>query len=238
MRDIGIICGIYKITSPTGRIYIGQSKNIKQRFRDYNKPSGGKGQTRLYKSFLKHKIENHQFDIIEYCSIEDLNCSERFWQDEFDVLNGGLNCVLQDCNSERKKLSKETKENMRLSKLGDKNPMYGIKRTEESKKKQGDAIRGEKNTRWGKKLPEETCRKMKENHADIRGDKNPNFGKDFSGGKNPNAKKVINIETGVIYNSIKETAEIFNIKLSVLKYRLSSKGIHTNNTPLRILTEH
>ena len=41
MRDIGIICGIYKITSPTGRIYIGQSKNIKQRFRDYNKPSGG-----------------------------------------------------------------------------------------------------------------------------------------------------------------------------------------------------
>ena len=29
------ICGIYKITSPTGKIYIGQSANIKSRITNY-----------------------------------------------------------------------------------------------------------------------------------------------------------------------------------------------------------
>lgn len=79
--------GIYKITSPTGKIYIGQSVNLKRRFRDYKKLTNKiKNQRKLYRSFLKHGVENHQFDIIEYCSEEELNCSERFWQDEFDVI--------------------------------------------------------------------------------------------------------------------------------------------------------
>ena len=32
-----IICGIYKITSPSGKIYIGQSINIKSRWKYYEK---------------------------------------------------------------------------------------------------------------------------------------------------------------------------------------------------------
>lgn len=103
-------CGIYKITSPTGRVYIGQAINIKRRWRSYELLTPSiKNQKLLYRSFIKYGIVNHQFDIIEYCSEEDLNCSERFWQDYFDVLNGGLNCKLTECGEKRIKDSIETR---------------------------------------------------------------------------------------------------------------------------------
>jgi len=102
--------GIYKITSPTGRVYIGQSSNLKYRLADYYKlRSKSKKQVILYNSFLKYGVENHQFDIIEYCTIDELYCSERFWQDEFDVLNGGLNCILTSCDDKKAQMSEETK---------------------------------------------------------------------------------------------------------------------------------
>ena len=56
--------GIYKITSPTGRVYIGQSVDIEQRFKDYNRRPATR-QVRLNKSFIKHGIENHLFEVIE-----------------------------------------------------------------------------------------------------------------------------------------------------------------------------
>lgn len=38
----------------------------------------------------------------------------------------------------------------------------------------------------GKTLPDSAKQKMRDNHADFRGDKNPNFGKGLFGDKNPN----------------------------------------------------
>ena len=70
------ICGIYKITSPSGRIYIGQAKNLRKRLNSY-KGLHCKGQTKLYNSLKKYGWENHQFDIIdiitgiEYSSIRE-----------------------------------------------------------------------------------------------------------------------------------------------------------------------
>jgi len=59
--------GIYKITSPSGRVYIGQSVNIEKRFKKYVRLDC-KEQTRLYRSFKKHGVENHMLEIIELCS--------------------------------------------------------------------------------------------------------------------------------------------------------------------------
>lgn len=114
-----VIIGIYKITSPTGRVYIGKSKNIKNRFSGYNKPKKSKLQVRLYNSFIKHGVENHIFEIIEECPIEELYCRERFWQDEFDVLNRdtGLNCVLSACKEHPATTTEETRKNMSESKI-------------------------------------------------------------------------------------------------------------------------
>ena len=99
--------GIYKITSPTGKIYIGQSVDIERRKSEHNKfcHSG-----KLRNSFKKHGFENHKFEIKEECSIELLNERERYWQDFYDVLGpNGLNLVLTDTINKRKLCSEETK---------------------------------------------------------------------------------------------------------------------------------
>lgn len=53
--------GIYKITSPSGKIYIGQSWNIENRWKSYYRIN--KGQRKLYYSIVKHGYDNHKFEI-------------------------------------------------------------------------------------------------------------------------------------------------------------------------------
>jgi group I intron endonuclease len=55
--------GIYRIISPSNSIYIGQSRNMKQRWHDHRKPSKKKT-TLLMKSFNKYGSNNHCFEII------------------------------------------------------------------------------------------------------------------------------------------------------------------------------
>ena len=70
--------GIYKITSPSSKIYIGQTNNFKKRFEVY-KNKRCFSQPRLYSSFLKYGVENHKIEIIEKCDITKLNERERYW---------------------------------------------------------------------------------------------------------------------------------------------------------------
>jgi len=86
--------GIYKIVSPSNRIYIGQSMNIDKRFLSYKKNLCPQ-QTRLHASFLKYGFEAHLFEKLEECSESELNNRERYWQDFYNVLSKtGLNCRL------------------------------------------------------------------------------------------------------------------------------------------------
>ena len=105
--------GIYKITSPTKKVYIGQSTDIEKRFTDY-KWLQCKNQPRLYRSLKKHGVDNHKFEIICKCSIEELNEMERFYQDAFCATNeNGLNCVLTKTNERRREVSDETRAKLR-----------------------------------------------------------------------------------------------------------------------------
>ncbi len=110
MEEEKIICGIYKITSPSGRVYIGQAENVLNRFNQYRFISNSRNQTKLNRSFKKYSIENHTFEIIEECLFDDLLCRERHWQDFYDVLNGGLNCLLTSCGEEKQVMSEEIKQ--------------------------------------------------------------------------------------------------------------------------------
>ena len=96
-RHFYFMIGIYKITSPTNKIYIGQSIDIEKRFLTY-KLLRCKTQPALYLSFIKHNVENHIFEILEQCSIELLNERERYYQDFYNVLSLGLNCKLTNTN--------------------------------------------------------------------------------------------------------------------------------------------
>lgn len=84
--------GIYKIVSPSGRIYIGQSINIEARFLKY-KRLGCKRQLLLYNSFLKYGVAEHSLSIIESCTVDDLNDREIFYINMYQTFNSdfGLN---------------------------------------------------------------------------------------------------------------------------------------------------
>jgi hypothetical protein len=56
------VVGIYKITSPTGRIYIGESGNISERWSKYRRYNC-KPQPHLCRSLKKYGVDNHIFEI-------------------------------------------------------------------------------------------------------------------------------------------------------------------------------
>lgn len=58
-----MMVGIYKITSPSGKVYIGQSWDIARRWKEYEWYNG-LGQPLLYRSLLKYGVLNHTFQII------------------------------------------------------------------------------------------------------------------------------------------------------------------------------
>ncbi len=144
--------GIYKITSPSKKIYIGQSINIKKRFSRY-KTLHLKSQTRLERSFLKYGVENHVFEIIEECSLELLNIKERYYQDFYNATGAnGLNCFLTKTDVLPQKMSLETIEKIRQINLGRKHSeitkqkhreyKLGTKMSIESRKKLSESKKG------------------------------------------------------------------------------------------------
>lgn len=114
IQELSPIIGIYKITSPNNRVYIGQSTNIKKRFKTYK--NNCNSQKLLFRSFKKYGLENHIFEIIEECSIEQLNERERYWQDYYNVLEEGLNCRLTKINDKSGFVSQQTKSKMIICK--------------------------------------------------------------------------------------------------------------------------
>lgn len=57
------ICCIYKITSPSGKVYIGQTTNLKRRLNAYRNQLC-KGQRHLYHSLMKYGAEKHSYQIV------------------------------------------------------------------------------------------------------------------------------------------------------------------------------
>ncbi len=82
--------GIYKITNPDKKVYIGRSQDIFKRFRCY-KSTQGKGQPNLYESFSKYGIENHTFEVICECNSIDLKAFEIYFIIKYNSIENGLN---------------------------------------------------------------------------------------------------------------------------------------------------
>lgn len=211
---MNILCGIYKITSPSKRIYIGQGINIEKRWRDYKaKNNKTKRQVKLWRSFLKYGVENHTFEIVELCEVSILNCRERYWQDFYNVVVEGLNCILQECGEKRRVLSQDTIDKIRK---------YNIGRTPslENRKNTSERMLGNTYSLNRNRSEEEKLRISSTMKIVCKGSGNSMFGK--YGQDNPNSKIILNTNTGIFYYGIKE-ASIFNgIPYSSLKKMLSN----------------
>lgn len=227
--------GIYKITSPSGKVYIGQSINIESRIKKYVN-CNCKLQVRLYSSIKKYGWENHIFEVLEECNIEELNSRERYWQDKYECIGkNGLNCFLTNSNEKRKIISDDMR--FKIS-----NSVKGFKHTEESIEK---IIKG----LIGRTVSIETRLKISESNKGtvfskerrdkiskaLSGRKIPKEvldkrSKSISGEKNYKAKIVLNTQTGIYYGCIGDAAIAHNINKSTLNNYLL--GSRPNNTYL------
>ena len=112
--------GIYKITNPKGKVYVGQTVDTNRR-KDVYKRLNCKGQIKLYNSLVKYGFSEHVFEVVEQCKVGELNTRERHWQDFYNVVGElGLNCKLTKTEDKSGKMSEEAIVKMRTAKLGKK----------------------------------------------------------------------------------------------------------------------
>lgn len=207
--------GIYKITSPSGKIYVGQSIDIEKRFKQYKSIYNSRNQTALFNSFKKYGIKKHIFEVIEECNIELLNKRERYWQDYYNVLKKGLNSKTTSIDGKSGKLSQETILKMSKSLKGKKAWNKGVK---------GMFL--------GRKFSDETKKKLTI----------ANTGRFYSketrekiGKNNSNSKIILDMNTGIYYHSICDLAKILNVNHSTLYDKLTGRKGYKNNTNYKIV---
>lgn len=179
--------GIYKITSPTGKIYIGKSIDIIKRWGEYMRQTKSiQAQIKISNSLKKYGPEKHIFEVLVVCPKNELADLEIFFIKKYNSVKKGLNCR---CDGSQPEMIKTTRNKIRATKLNRKRPDLSAR------------------------------------NKIIR----PALGR--TGFKHPLSKLVLNLETGIYYESASEAACSLNIKKSTLTKRLS--GINPNKTSFR-----
>lgn len=222
---------IYKITNPKGKIYIGSTVNLKDRIYRY-KTYRVKAQVKIYNSLIKYTFENHKFEVIYECNAKDKLYYEFYFGNLYDVLGiNGLNLSLPKFSDEYNGISEETKIKIGLAHKGkvlsDKqknqisirskkwhednvHPMQGKKACNKGKV----FLVGEKNPMYGIKRSEE----WKINHSKLIKEKSKKGSEHFR------SKVVLDLLTGIFYNSIKEVSIYNNIVYSTLKSKINKNN--------------
>tara|TARA_R110000868_G_C10727291_1_gene751293 strand:+ start:35 stop:646 length:612 start_codon:yes stop_codon:yes gene_type:complete len=195
--------GIYKITNPSGKIYIGSSKNIEQRWLGY-KSIKNKSQTKLYNSFKKYGVNNHKFEIVKICLEKDLFKYEHKISNKYNVLGeNGLNCVIVGHKEIKNNYSVQTKQKMSDIKkkiFGVTHPMYGRKLSETTKIKISTSLIGKQRSESSKLKQSKTMNKI-----------------------------VVNLNSGIFSESCKEAAVMYNLCPCDLSRKLSGKKKNKTN---------
>lgn len=113
--------GVYKITNPTGKVYVGSSKEVETRFKNYKRLKC-KSQPKLYNSLVKYGVDNHTFELIEECDIESLFKRENYYGNIYNVLDRykGLNLIIPGNEEVKYIISEENRLNRSIAQLGKK----------------------------------------------------------------------------------------------------------------------
>lgn len=195
--------GIYKITSPTGKIYIGQSWNIDRRKNDYRKLNC-KSQSKLYNSLISHGWDSHLFEIIKSFSDnitqDELNHWEIYYWKQY--IDSGFDILNLQKPGNKSKPSKDIIDKISKSQKGE-------------------------NAYWyGKKLSNNTKEKIRTKLKEIgMPDSVRLLALEKIRGKcTHNSKKVQDIQTGLIHDSILKASKYYGVSINKM-YDFAKKGI-------------
>lgn len=145
--------GIYSITSPTGKIYIGQSWNVEKRISTYKRVDCV-GQPAIYASLKKHGADSHTISLLkglpEITTQAQLDFWEKYCISTFRTL--GVEMLNIKEGGSNGKMAQETKDKLSISKSGIKreyfagelNPYYGKKHSLEVRRKMSISNKGNK----------------------------------------------------------------------------------------------
>ena len=154
---------IYKLTSPSGKHYIGQTTNLKDRKRCLYNPNKYYSGHKLDNAIKKYGIENFKYEIIiQIINADKIKLREKL--DELEIF------YIEKYNSYRDGY------NMTLGGSGS----TGCFQTESSKKAISEKAKGRKGSMLGRYLTEEQRKKVSDFAKTRTGDKNPFFGKSHS----------------------------------------------------------
>jgi len=139
--------GIYKIESPSKSVYIGQSRDIKKRFKLYDCKNNKKvKQPLIERSINKHGYENHKFSILIELPVdvssEVLTRYEQIYMDQY-----------RECGFAM------------LNILAAKGSPYGFKRPIEQRERHSKMMKGRTSPMKGKKHTEETKQIIRDKRA-------------------------------------------------------------------------
>lgn len=128
--------GIYTITSPSNKIYVGQTVDLKMRVRFYER-NNCFSQRKLHYSLLKYSWGAHAFEVVmplrDGLSQEIKTFYEQFFMDYYRSLGYELLNVREAGSTG--KTSPETKKRQSLSLSKEKHPWWGKRHSEETKAK-------------------------------------------------------------------------------------------------------
>lgn len=205
-KDFCFSC-IYKLTSPSGKIYIGQTKCFQDRMQRYR---CGVFNPYMKKAVEKYGLRNITVEILEKdIPLEKLDEREQYYFDTLQPFNDNGYNICQEASTTRgrKRPQSECDAISEYAKLrvGELNPFYGKTHTEESKQKQRDA-------KLGKKLSKETIQKQIDGRKGLLDKCVQQLDKDT-------------LEVICVFNSISEASEITKTSSTGISAIINNKEI-------------
>lgn len=167
---------IYKITSPTNKVYIGRTSDFNRRMIEHKASASKNCKNTLYKAIRKYGWDNFTKEII--CEVEP-NIAQKL-EEEMIKLNDSVRKGYNDTynggggdywDGKRDTIEyMEYVEKMRQRSLGTKNGMFGKEHSEEAKQLQKEKAKGRFSLEWfkerngddiGTQMYNERCQQLK-----------------------------------------------------------------------------
>ena len=229
---------VYKHTTPSGKVYIGATRqNPKRRWRN------GKGymhNKRFCDAIRKYGWDNIEHEVISTgLDKEQAYAMEAGLIAKYDSTNqakgynmsiGGERSALGICRSS------ETRRKISESKKGVNHPNYGKHLSSETRRKMSEANKGRRHSEESRRkiseankghtVSSDTRQKISEA---LKGANNPNYGKHLSSEtrrkmSEAKCKKVVCVETGEAYQSLSEASKAAGVSPSAISNALRGKS--------------